>query len=275
VKRLRWMELGARWWLCCAMGLLTLALLSACASGASKNPDKEMVTNSDDPPARKRARVRLELAAGYFQQAQHSVALDEIKLALAADPDYADAYSLRGLVYWTLKQNNLADESFKRALRLESDSADIQHNYAWFLCQNDRFDEALAMFDRLIQRSIYRERSKTLTTLGLCQLRAKKPKQAEHSFMLAYELEPNNPIIAYNWALLLYQRQAYKQAQFLLQRINVTELANAETLWLALKVENRLEWPEPTAKTRLSEQLKKGFAASREARLLAQGVFDD
>jgi type IV pilus assembly protein PilF len=266
------LTLSLRLMVVCFAFLLCGALLCACAS---KNQEKEMVTNSDDPPARKRARVRLELAAGYFQQAQHSVALDEIKLALNADPEYADAYGLRGLVYWALKQNAWAEESFKRALRLESDSLDIQHNYAWFLCQNNRFDESFTLIERMLQSSTYRERPKSLLTQALCELRANRLAQAEQSFLLAHELEPDNPVLSYNWAQLLYRRQADQQARGLLQRINATDFANAETLWLALKIEHRLEWPEPSIKIRLSEQLRKGFSSSREARLLDQGVFND
>ena len=47
-------------------------------------------------------RLRIELAVGYFEQGQTTVALDEIKQALATDPTFADAYNLRGLIYMRL-----------------------------------------------------------------------------------------------------------------------------------------------------------------------------
>ena len=56
---------------CLALGL---ALLSACAGPSAGTRD--WVTESDESPARKRARLRLELASAYYQQGQDAVALD-------------------------------------------------------------------------------------------------------------------------------------------------------------------------------------------------------
>ena len=76
------------------------------------------MTASDEPEARRRARIRLELAASYFGQGQDTVALDEIKLSLLADPTYADAHALRGLVYSRMNELGLAETSFHRARQL-------------------------------------------------------------------------------------------------------------------------------------------------------------
>jgi type IV pilus assembly protein PilF len=46
----------------------------------------DVKTSSDQTDADRRARVRMELAAGYFTRGQTSTALDEVKLALAARP---------------------------------------------------------------------------------------------------------------------------------------------------------------------------------------------
>ena len=103
-------------------GWLALAslLLAGCAQTQQGTPAQpragvEPVTESDEPPERRRARIRLELATSYFEQGQTTVALDEIKLSLAADPTYASAYMLRGLVYSRMNELPLAEESFRRA----------------------------------------------------------------------------------------------------------------------------------------------------------------
>ena len=80
-----------------------VVLLAGCANSAgvssATNGKSDIVTESDEPENRRRARIRLELASGYFEQGQTNVALDELKQALVADPGFADAYNLRGLVY--------------------------------------------------------------------------------------------------------------------------------------------------------------------------------
>ena len=56
--------------------------------------------------------------------------------------------------------------------------------------------------------------------------------EAERSLARSYELDAGNPITGYNLANLLYRRGDYKRAQFYIRRLNNSELANAETLWL-------------------------------------------
>ena len=73
--------------------------------------------------------------------------------------------------------------------------------------------------------------------------RAGQRAEAERSLARAYELDAGNPIIGYNLAPLLYQRGELERAQFYIRRINNSELANAETLWLGIKVEQQLERP--------------------------------
>ena len=69
---------------------------------------------NDAAPAAKadpkyRAKIHTELAAAYFEAGAMKVALDEIRLALDADPNFVQAYSLRGLIYGNLKENAKAD----------------------------------------------------------------------------------------------------------------------------------------------------------------------
>ena len=54
---------------------------------------KDIVTASDESDAGKRARLRMELAAAYFGRGQMTTALDQVKLALQADPALAEAYN--------------------------------------------------------------------------------------------------------------------------------------------------------------------------------------
>ena len=61
-------------------GTLLMAL-GGCASAppGDVGSARDIMTESDEPEARKRARIRMELAVGYFEQGQTNVALDELK----------------------------------------------------------------------------------------------------------------------------------------------------------------------------------------------------
>jgi type IV pilus assembly protein PilF len=50
--------------------------------------------------------------------------------------------------------------------------ASIEHNYAWFLCQQNRFNDAQRHFDKALAQPSYRQTDKTLKAIGFCQARA-------------------------------------------------------------------------------------------------------
>jgi type IV pilus assembly protein PilF len=257
--------------------LLGIALLlSACVTQTQGNrtgQQADIVTESDEPETRKRARIRLELASGYFEQGQTTVALDEIKQSLAADPNYPDAHNLRGLVFMRLGDMRQAEESFRRAASLNPRDANTQHNLGWLMCQQARYAEATTAFNQALASPTYGEQAKTLMTQGICQARAGQLQDAERNLARSYELDAGNPITGYNLATLLYRRGDFPKAQFYLRRLNNGEFANAETLWLGIKVERRMG--DQAAMGQLGDQLKKRFAQSKELAAYNRGAFDE
>lgn len=263
------------------MRLLTwLAILAASLSisgcGTSQGsgaPTDTVITESDEPENRRRARNRVELASGYFAEGKTTIALDEIKLALQADPNYGDAFNMRGMIYMRLGDNRQAEDSFRRALQLNPRDADTMHNYGWMLCQMRRFDESIAMFTQANAIPLYTGQSKTYMTRGICELAAGKPELAERSFARSYELDAANPISGYNLANLLFLRNELQRAQFYIRRLNNSDLANAETLWLGIKVERKLGNTETVQQ--LTTQLRRRYPQSRELTSLDRGAFDE
>ncbi len=254
-------------------------LLAGCAAQQGQGgapgaaPKGDLMTDSDEPEVRKRAKIRLELAVGYFEQGQTAVALDELKQSLVLDPTFPEAYNLRGLVYMRLGDMALAEDSFRRSLALNPRDADVSHNYGWLLCQLGRHGESEQAFGQAMASAVYANRAKTLMALGLCQVRSGKASDAESNLARSYELDPTNPVTAYNLTQLLYRRGEIGRAQFYIRRLNNSELANAETLWLGIKVEKRMQNLE--AMDQLASQLKKRFPQARELSSFERGAFDE
>jgi type IV pilus assembly protein PilF len=268
----RWNAQRSLHWAALA-GALLLALAGCASQPADLATSRDRLTESDEPESRKRARIRMELAVGYFDQGKTDIALDELKQVIAADPAFPDAYNLRGLIYMRLNDQRQAEDSFRRAVALNPRDSNVQHNYGWLLCQQARYDEAQRAFDVAMANPLYGGRAKTLLTQGLCQARAGRTAQAEQSLARAYELDAGNPVTGYNLAQLLYRRGEFQRAQFYIRRLNNSELANAESLWLGVKVERRMN--DQVAMRQLGEQLKKRFGQSREALAYERGAFDD
>lgn len=262
-----------------AIGVLLAGIssISGCAipssgvSGTDLRSDRIMTPEASE--MRRRAHIRLELAANYFESGKTTVALDEVKQSLATDPTYADAYNLRGLIYMRLNDYSKAEESFQRALNETPSDFGILHNYAWLLCQQQKYAEADRQFEKVLTSATYASKSKTLMTQGLCRARAGEKKKAEESFVKAYELDPGNPIVAYNLANLLLQRGELNRAQFYIRRLNNSDLADATSLWLGIKVEHALG--DSVALRQLASQLKTRFSDSREQILYERGAFNE
>lgn len=271
-----WIQIGKR--LFCACLLVTgLVGISGCASKvAGVDPTGngvEMMTASDEPDARRRARIRLELAVGYFEQGQTTIALDELKQSIAADPTFGEAYNLRGLIYMRLNDFRFSEESFRKALSINPQNSNVVHNLGWLLCQQARYPESMRMFSQALSNPQYGERAKTLMAQGLCQIGAGQAADAELSLLKSYEFDAGNPVTAYNLAKLLFQRDDFVRAQFYVRRLNNSELANAESLWLGVKVERRMN--NRDAMLQLATQLQKRFPQSREAASYQRGAFDE
>ena len=141
-----------------ALQVLLAVLLVGCVAQPPVIEVRESRPVSEPGDPDRRARVRLELASLYFGRGQYQTALDEIKLALAARPDLSDAFSLRGLVYAAMGDAPLAEENFKRSLQLAPADGNTMHNYAWFLCQQNRHAEAESQFNLAVAQPQYRDR---------------------------------------------------------------------------------------------------------------------
>jgi type IV pilus assembly protein PilF len=263
-------------------GVAVAFLLGGCVStrttttslaDSSSGRGNDIVTESDETSRQRRARLRMELASGYFEQGQTTVALDEIKQALVADPNNADAYSLRGLVYMRLEDAGMAEDSFRRAIAINPRDPNARHNYGWLLCQQNRFGDAAVQFTEALGVPGYTDRAKTLMTQGVCELKAGQRVQAERSLQQAYEIDAGNPVVGFNLASVLAQREEWSRAQFYIRRVNNSASASAETLWLGIKIERKLNNREAAAQ--LGGQLQRRFPQSREATAYERGNFND
>jgi type IV pilus assembly protein PilF len=258
--------------------LLASSLLGACAGGPGaavpSGPGKDIVTASDESDASKRAKVRMELAAAYFGRGQMTTALDQVKLAIAADPTSSEAFNLRGLIYANLGDDALAEESFRHALQLAPRDADTMHNFGYYLCQKKRYPEANGMFEQALAVPQYREQSRTLLAQGVCYGLAGQLAESEATLLRAYQVDPSNPSTAANLADVLYRRGDYERARFYARRVNsVPSLANAQTLWLAVRIENKLG--NRRGVQELGDQIVARYPGSREASAYQRGAYDE
>lgn len=251
-----------------------LLLLLAAGCAAPPAPERPPRSEPEQAAPEKRARLRLELASAYFARGQFDTALDEVKQALAAQPEMPEAFNLRGLIYASMGDVAQAEQNFLRSLQLAPRSGDGLHNHAWFLCQQRRFDEADVQFAAAIAAPQYADIPRSLTARGVCLARNGRWADAERSILRSFELDPANPFTAFALAEVLYQRGEFERARFYVRRVNnQPDQVNAQSLWLAARIERRIG--NMPGVEDFARQLRERFPESVEAQRLQLGRFDE
>lgn len=237
---------------------LSLLVLTACS------------TPSTDSSASRSAKVHTELAGLYFERGQFGVALDEVEQALQADRNFAQAYSVRGLIYMALRDDKQAEEDFKKSLSLDKNDSDTHNNYGWFLCQHDKEKESIPHFMAALKNPLYQTPARAFLNAGLCSRKIGKNKDAEEFFQRALAAQPGIPEAMLALAEMSFASGDYAAAKkyFSGYSQNADNLT-AEQLWLAVRIERKMG--DRNAEASYGLQLRKRFPDSRETQLLTRG----
>jgi type IV pilus assembly protein PilF len=261
-----------------------MAAMAALAAGCASQQDggqSARARDADSPTgpvigemkdARTRAKAHTDLAAAYYELGNLGVALEEARIALAADPNYPPAYNVQGLVSMDLKDDAGAEASFQRGLKLAPQDADLNHNYGWFLCQTGREQQSVQWFMNAIKNPLYPTPSKTYAAMGRC-LQKRNPAESAQYLDRALRIDPNNVQAMIPYADILYRRGQLAQAKELVGRYNkLLQEPTPESLWLALRIERKLG--DRAAEQSLATQLRRRYANSSEYQSLLKGDFD-
>jgi type IV pilus assembly protein PilF len=259
------------WWL----AMLLPAILTACAGRPASNNDNSQTPVSQQVAvgdAQQRAKAHVDLGMIYLSDGQLNTALDEARIAVEADSSYPLSHNLFGLVQMYLKNNQMAEDSFKRALGLAPTDPEINNNYGWFLCQSGREPQSIAYFVAASKSQMYSTPTKPLTNAGICSLSMKDDKGAEDFLARALRVDPMNGDAHFMLADLYYRTGRLSEARARLAEIHRMTEPTAETAWLGLRIERKLGDHE--AESRYASQLRRKYQASREYQLMTQGKFE-
>ncbi|MFA6015792.1 MAG: type IV pilus biogenesis/stability protein PilW [Gallionellaceae bacterium] len=247
--------------------LLTIFILSGCASdggGSSGTPV------SPKSKAQAQAKIHTELAAAYYERGQYDIALQEIEIALQAQSNYALAFNVRGLVRMQLREDEKADEDFRRSLQLDKFDSSAHNNYGWFLCRKGREAEAIPHFLEALKNPLYPSPETAYVNAGVCSKKIGKIKEAEDYFQRALARQPNSRDALYGLADVSFAQRDYAGAKsYFLRFLQKSPEMTAEQLWLAVRIERAMG--DRNSEESYALQLRKRFPDARETLLLMKG----
>jgi type IV pilus assembly protein PilF len=255
----------------CLAGLIPLAGAQQPSTAPLDSPSFSPSAPTPKDP-RTRAKAHTELGSLYFQDGNLIVALEELTLAAAIDPDYAPAFATRGLVLYYVKEFDSAEKDFQRALSLDDRNPEISNNYGWFLCQTGRAKGSIEYFERAYKNPLYQTPASAYLNAGACHIKTGQLDAARDALQRSLRLMPGNPQALYHLADVAYLRGNYDSARKqLMEALQVVE-PGPEMLWLLLRTERRLG---NTADERsLVTQLRRRYPDSPEYQELLKGNYE-
>ena len=132
-------------------------------------------------------------------------------------PRAIQAYSSTSGCSSTRSAKSRAERCYRDVLARRPGEVTALANLAYLLFMHQRYREALAIYDRLIE-SAPNAPAEVWNNRGVCQKSTRDTAAAEQSFRRALELEPDSPQVLANLGFLLYERMRYDEARPLLRR---------------------------------------------------------
>jgi len=238
-----------------AAGALAL-LFAACVT--AEHPSK----------ARDAAAYNVQLGIAYLHQGDVALAKDKLDRALAEDPGSADVHSARAMLFERMQSPAKADAEFRTSLRLAPHDPQVVNNYAVYLCQNGRTEEAVRRFEEAAHNALYRTPEAAYTNAGVCLRAAKRDDEARADFGRALALRPNFAEAAYQLTELQFQHGELAPARAGIDAFIGNYEATADLLLLGVRVA-RAQGDRIGAQ-RYARRLQLDFPGTDQAHALAE-----
>jgi type IV pilus assembly protein PilF len=211
--------------------LLLLALLvSSCQF--MKTPNGETTDNGTVELVQR----HLDLAIGYLRNRDYQRSKEKLAKALDVEPKNADVHATYGLVFQLEGETDLAEEYFKQAVRYDPQSAQIRNSYGAFLFSEKRFHEAVDQLSKASEDRFYPNRPMVFENLGVAYNRIGDPEEAEHAFIRATQLNPQQPRALIELGEIRFDQRNYIESRDYYRRYSQGNRSTAKSLWLCVRL---------------------------------------
>ncbi len=241
---------------CLLLALVTL--LSACAGSGAPPGGVDSV--------REQTEINTQLGREYMSRGQYEIALEKLKKATSADPDYAPAHTVLAVLYEQIGEHDLAGQHYRRAVDTAPKNGDVNNNYGAYLCKSGQADRAERYFLRALDDPFYRTPAVALSNAGSCELQSGNLDKAESFLRQSLEYDAKFPDTLLTMAKVSHLQGEYFRARAFLQRYEGLGPATAESLALGSGIENNLN--NKDAARGYFEKLSAQFPNSPQAREL-------
>lgn len=243
--------------------VLVLALITTLA-GCATTPE----TGMSEAQRQKAARTNTQLGVRYMQQGDLNRSLEKLDKALRQDPDYAEAHMVKAILHERLEQPDKAMGYYEQALELTPDNPTLLNNFGRFLCGRDEYEQALDLLEEAGSNPLYERPELAWSNAGVCALNNGDKERAESYLLKALNKNPRFPSALFRMAKLRFEQDHYMSARGFYQRYLAVADQTPESLWLGVRLEEKLGNEDAVASYSLL--LRQKYPDSEETRKLLE-----
>ncbi len=251
-----------------ALLITVLILLGGCGGSGALKETGDDTGGLGEPKEESPADIYVKLGIAYMREGQYAVALRKLKQGLEADPQSAEAHNVIALLYERLGENGLAEEHYSQAVQYEPDNPFVRNAWGSFLCKRKKYAQADEQFMKALQNPLYPTPWVASTNAGLCARRTGDMGKAEKHFRQALTTNARFPVALYQMADISFEQGDMMSSRAYLQRYLAAAEHTPRTLWLGVRVEDKLGDQNTVASYKML--LRSKFPDAPEVQLLRE-----
>lgn len=219
--------------------LVLLTVMVAMLAGCVTTETGGLGSKADE---KKALDYSLQLARNYIRESNWEAAKRHLKNALEIDDSSAEIYEALALVFQNTGELELAQENYKKSIRLDPKASRVRNNYAVFLFSQQKYPAAAEQLEVVVEDTLYRNRSSALANLGRCYIQLERWQDAEQVLRRAYLLDRGNPGLMFELAEVYFKLADFpKSQQFYDGYRNQVKQQLPQGLWLGIRLADKFD----------------------------------
>ena len=166
------------------LSILTVSCYTATKRGSSGDGQTKKLDKETELSNQKQLAIA-SVRRGNFQQA-----LKDIEPAEEIDDKDPEVYLIKGVIFYGLKDNALAEKNYRLALKYNKDYTEAHYNLCGLYLVENRLDDAIKECSYASSDPLYRARASALTNLGIAYFRKGDVNKAKQYYDKALEINP-------------------------------------------------------------------------------------
>jgi type IV pilus assembly protein PilF len=186
----------------------------------------------------------IEIALRYLAKKEPEIAIKRLSDVAKESPDSPRVYEVLGIAFQSTGEIELAEENYRKALRLDPSYTRGRSNYAAFLYTLQRYKDSCAEYEKVIDDVYYEKRARAFLNYGQCSVQLQQWDRAENAFKRALGLDRTLALAHQELAWVYYNKKEFAKASSALDqyRSMVTQSSPRALLlgiWVAREFDDR------------------------------------